>query len=176
MPRFDVEFDVEISALIDSRTGCPSTVFSGPNNSGKSLILKQIATALGHRACLLTCNRYSQIDVTNTQPAYSSDERRQHHDMVVNQLESGQCHDDQNPRQLDQLIRGLTDVQLDRLLALAGELLGSTIKMLRVDAARERLRHWYVDIDGQSSKYASSGTRLLFMLLGTLSTNTSRSR
>lgn len=168
LPRFNVEFDPEIEVLVASRNDCSSTIFSGPNNSGKSLILKQMLSTLGHRACLLTCNRYSPIDVINSQPAYGGDERKQHYDMFVNQLESGQYHDDQNPRQLEQLIRGLTDAQLDRLLALAGELLGSKIQMLRVDSARQRMSPWYVDIDGQSLKYASSGTRLLFMLLGHL--------
>ena len=168
LSRFNVEFDPEIEALVASRNDCPSTVFSGPNNSGKSLILKQMLSALDHRACLLTCNRYSPIDVINTQSSHGSDERKQHYDMIVNQLESGQYHDDQNPRQLEQLIRGLTDAQQDSLLALAGELLGSKIQMLRMDSTRERTSPWYVDIDGQSLKYASSGTRLLFMLLGHL--------
>ena len=168
LPRFNVEFEPEIEALLFSRMECPSTILSGPNNSGKSLILKQMLSVLDHRTCLLTCNRYSPIDVINTQPAHGSDERKQHHDMVLNQLESGQYHDDQNPRQLEQLIRSLTDVQLDRLLALAGELLGSKIQMLRTDSTRGRMSPWYVDIDGRSLKYSSSGTRLLFMLLGHL--------
>lgn len=168
LPRFDVEFDPEIETLIASREACPSTVFSGPNNSGKSLILKQMLKALDRHACLLTCNRYSAIDVINTQPSHGSDERKQYYDMTVNQLESGQYHEDQNPRQLEQLIRGLTDVQQDGLLALAGELLGSKIQMLRTDPTRARMSPWYVDIDGRSLKYASSGTRLLFMLLGHL--------
>ena len=168
LPRFNVEFDPEIETLIASRKDCPSTVFSGPNNSGKSLILKQMLSVLDHHACLLTCNRYSTIDVINTQPLQGSDERKQHHTMIVSQLESGQYHDDHNPRQLEQLIRGLTDDQQDRLLALAGELLGSKIQMLRRDSTRARMSPWYVDIDGQSLKFASSGTRLLFMLLGHL--------
>lgn len=168
LPRFYVEFDPEIEFLVASRNDCASTIFSGPNNSGKSLILKQMLSTLGHRACLLTCNRYSPIDVINSQPEYRGDERKQHYEMIVNQLEAGQYHDDQNPRQLEQLIRGLTDAQQDRLLALAGELLGSKIQMLRTDSARQRMSPWYVDIDGQSLKYASSGTRLLFMVLGHL--------
>ena len=168
LPRFDVDFQPEIEAILAARQTSPSTVFSGPNNSGKSLILKQLVKVLGHRACLLTCNRYSQIDVINTQQSHGSDERRQHHDQIVNQLESGHFHDDQNPRQLEQLIRGLTDDKQDRLFALAGELLGSKVQILRTDEARMRMSPWYVDIDGQSLKYASSGTRLLFMLLGHL--------
>ena len=166
--RFSVEFDPEIDALLASRKNCPSTVFSGPNNSGKSLILKQMLSTLDHHACLLTCNRYSSIDVISSQPSHGADERQQHYDMVVSQLESGQYHDDQNPRQLEQLIRGLTDVQLDHLLALVEELLGAKVQMLKTDSARERMSPWYIDIDGRSLKYASSGTRLLFMLLGHL--------
>jgi predicted ATP-dependent endonuclease of OLD family len=168
MPRFDVDFDPDIEAILASRQASLSTVFSGPNNSGKSLILKQMLATLGHRACLLTCNRYSQIDVINTQQSHGSDERRQHHEGIVSQLESGHFHDDQNPRQLEQLIRGLTDDKQDQLFALAGALLGANVELLRTDHARTRMSPWYVAIDGQSLKYASSGTRLLFMLLGHL--------
>lgn len=139
LPRFDVEFRPEIEALLAARRTTLSTVFSGPNNSGKSLILKQMVTTLGHRACLLTCNRYSQVDVINTQQSHGSDERRQHHDQIVNQLESGHFHDDQNPRQLEQLIRGLTDDQQDRLFTLAGELLGTKVQLLRTDQTRTRM-------------------------------------
>lgn len=168
LPRFTVEFRPDIDALIAGRQERASTIFSGPNNSGKSLILKQMLSTLGHRACLLTCNRYSPIEVINTQPSHGFDERRQHYDSVVNQLDSGHFHDDQNPRQLEQLIRGLTDGQQDRLFELAGQLLCAKVQMLRIDSTRVRMSPWYVDIDGQSLKYASSGTRLLFTLLGHL--------
>lgn len=168
LPRFTVEFQPDIDTLLADRRECASTIFSGPNNSGKSLILKQMHSTLGPKVCLLTCNRYSTIDVINTQNSHGFDERRQHYDMISNQLESGHFHDDQNPRQLEQLIRGLTDTQLDNLFELAGELLGAKIQLLRTDSTRTRMSPWYVDIDGQSLKYASSGTRLMFTLLGHL--------
>ena len=168
IPRFTVEFDPSIDTLIEARRNRLSTVFAGPNNSGKSLILKQILATLGYRTCILTCNRFSAIDVINTQSSHGFDERRQHYDSVVNQLEAGHFHDDQNPRQLEQLIRSLTDAQQDRLFELAGQLLGAKIQMLQTDSNRSRTSPWYVDIDGHSLKYSSSGTRLLFTLLGHL--------
>jgi hypothetical protein len=166
IPRFTVEFRPDVDALIASRSGKFVTVFSGPNNSGKSLLLKHLFASLGPKSCLLTCNRFSTIDVINSRTT-NPDERRQIYDSFIHQQEAGNYHDDLNPRQLEQLIAGLNNEKQDKLFEIAGQLLGSKISLQQTEKDN-RISPWYVDIDGQSLKYASSGTRLLFTLLGNL--------
>ena len=166
IPRFNVQFRPGIDVLISSRQGKAVTVLSGANNSGKSLVLKHLFASLGPKSSLLTCNRFSSIDVINSRTV-SPDERRQVYDSFTHQHEAGRHHEDLNARQLEQLIAGLNDDRQDRLFEITGQLLGSNVTLQKTDK-NNRISPWYVDIDGQSLKYASSGTRLLFTLLGTL--------
>lgn len=166
IPRFSVEFEPDVDEFIASRAEAASTILSGPNNSGKSLLLKQLFAQLGHKACLLTCNRFSQIDVINSR-ASDPHERKRLFESFAQYQESGRYHEDINARQLDQLISSLNDEKQDKLFEIAGQLLGAKVS-LRKTEKDNRMSPWYVDIDGQSLKYASSGTRLLFTLLGNL--------
>ncbi len=62
---------------------------------------------------------------------------------------------------------GLDDTKQDKLFEITGQLLGAKVTLQKTEP-NNRMSPWYVDLDGQSLKYASSGTRLLFTLLGTL--------
>lgn len=166
IPRFTVEFQPEIGALIAARNTAASTVLSGPNNSGKSLVLKHLFGQLGHRSCLLTCNRFSQIDVINTRVTDPA-ERKRLYENLKQQHEHGRYHEDIGPRQLDQLISVLNNTKRKALFKLAGELLDSKVSLQKTEKDN-LMSPWYVDIDSQSLKVASSGTRLLFTLLGNL--------
>lgn len=166
IPRFSVEFQPDIDAFIASRAQAATTILSGPNNSGKSLLLKHIFTQLGHKSCLLTCNRFSQIDVINTR-ASDPDERKRLFENLTQHQGQGLYHEDFNSRQLDQVISSLNDEKQDKLFEIAGQLLGAKVSLQKTEK-NNRMSPWYVDIDGQSLKYASSGTRLLFILLGNL--------
>lgn len=166
IPRFPIEFRPDIDAIIASRQNKIATILSGPNNSGKSLLLKHFFASLGPKSCLLTCNRFSTIDVINSRTA-DPNERAQAYDSFIHHQQAGNYHDDLNLRQLEQLIAGLNNEKQDKLFEIAGQLLGSKISLQQTEKDN-RISPWYVDIDGQSLKYASSGTRLLFTLLGNL--------
>lgn len=166
IPRFTVEFQPDIQAFAAARMHAASTILSGPNNSGKSLLLKQLFAHLGPKTCLLTCNRFSQIDVINSRIT-DPDERKRLYENFTQHHNAGRYHEDISFRQLDQLISGLDDTKQDKLFAITGQLLGVKVTLQRTEP-NNRMSPWYVDLDGQSLKYASSGTRLLFTLLGTL--------
>ena len=166
IPRFSIEFRPKVETLIASRQSTDVTIISGPNNSGKSLLLKQLFANLGPTSCLLTCNRFSSIDVINSRTT-NPDERRRAYDSIIQRQQSGNFHEDNSPRSLEQLIAGLNDEKQEKLFGIAGGLLGSAISLKQTEK-NNRFSPWYVDIDGQSLKYASSGTRLLFTLLGNL--------
>ncbi len=82
IPRFTIEFRPDIDELITSRQSKIATVLSGPNNSGKSLLLKHLFASLGPRSCLLTSNRFSTIDVINSRTV-DPQERRQVYDSFI---------------------------------------------------------------------------------------------
>jgi predicted ATPase len=166
IPRFTVEFQPDIDAFIASRAQASSTILSGPNNSGKSLLLKHLFFQLGHKSCLLTCNRFSQIDVINSRVT-NPNERKHLFESLTHLQESGNYHEDTNARQLDQIISALNDMKRNKLFEIAGQLLDAKVSLQKTEKDN-LMSPWYVDVDGRSLKYASSGTRLLFTLLGNL--------
>ena len=119
IPRFTIEFRPDIDALVTSRQNKIVTVLSGPNNSGKSLLLKHLFAHLGRKSCLLTCNRFSAIDVINSRTA-DPNERSQVYDSFMQQQQAGNYHEDLHTRQLEQLIASLNNAKQDRLFEIAG--------------------------------------------------------
>src|SRR5262249_41216364 len=66
LARSRVELTPDVDALLLGRAGEFVTVFCGPNNSGKTLLLRHICASSEERSYLLACNRYSHVDVLNT--------------------------------------------------------------------------------------------------------------
>lgn len=72
---------------------------------------------------------------------------------------------DESQVKLEQVIGGLPDTELDRLLELCSELIGEKFTIKHVEENR-RLSPYYVDMNGQNLRVASTGTRVLMTLLG----------
>ncbi len=106
------------------------------------------------------------LDTLNSRQRDPHEKRRSYENFVQSQYTSQQ-NSENNDRQLDQIIAGLSNRQRERLFELAGELLHCTFKLLPTDSDN-MLSPYYVDMDGQNVKFGSSGTRLLLTLLGTL--------
>lgn len=149
-----------------SRRDQPTTILSGANNTGKTQILKQLLPLIGHQAYFLACARFSHLDVLNSRQKDPLEKRRVFQNFVQNQ-HMAQQNSDNNDRSLDQVIAGLKDEPRDRLLTIAGDLLDSKFQLLHTEDDN-KLSPFYIDMDGQNLKYASAGTRLLFVLLGNM--------
>lgn len=164
--RLNVEFAPFVDDFHSGRRECPVTVLSGPNNGGKSLLLKQLLAEIGHQGRLIQCNRFSQIDVLNTRKT-DEQEQWQLFDSFMQRLLTSHQNSEDNDVKLEQIITGLRDGPRDRMFSLAEELLGNQISLKRVDP-ENTFSPFYVDMDGENIRYGSSGTRLLLTLLGAL--------
>lgn len=149
-----IEIAPAINKFIESRAGSPLTIFSGANNTGKSLILKNIAAAMGKDALLLGTNRFSMAGFLSggTQDQYYD------FDGHYRSLASISGVNNEVPLfiQLDETIKRLDDAERASLLHICGELLGSKISIKSTNPNNE-FSHKYIDIDGQNLSAGSTG-------------------
>ena len=164
--RLDVEFTPTVEALYAARAGKLTTIFSGPNNGGKTLLLKQLFLLVGQGGYLLACNRFSHVDVLNTRKTEEHEHRRYYDNFAMN-FHMSQQNTEDNELRLEQVITTLKDTQRDELFKIGKELLGNEFSLKRTDP-ENMFSPFYVDMDGENLRYASSGTRLLLTLLGVL--------
>ena len=64
--RLDLELEPDPETFRNSRETSRVTVLCGPNDGGKTLYLKQLFYLAGHGSYLLSCSRFSHVDVLNT--------------------------------------------------------------------------------------------------------------
>ncbi len=164
--RIPITFRPNAAEFLASRTSRFNTVLAGPNNSGKTLLLRELRAQLGHSAYFLQCNRFSHVDVLNTRQINELEHRRYYDSFLQNYYTANQ-NQENNELNLEQLLTSLKESQLDHLFDLVSKLLGQTFSLKRVNE-ESRFSPFYVDMDGQNLRLASSGTRLLFALLGLL--------
>jgi hypothetical protein len=164
--RLDVDFTPTVEAFHAAREGELTTVLSGPNNCGKTLLLKQLFLLVGHDGYLIACNRFSHIDILNTRQAEAYEYRRYYDNFSQNYYMSRQNSED-NELKLEQVITSLKDKQREKLFSACKDLLGNEFSLKRTDP-ENMFSPFYVDMDGENLRYGSSGTRLLLTLLGIL--------
>lgn len=164
--RLDVDFTPTVEALLSARAGKLTTVFSGPNNCGKTLLLKQLFLLVGQGGYLLACNRFSHVDILNTRKREEHEHRRYYDNFVQNYHTSVQ-NTENNELNLEQVITTLKDQQREKLFKACKDLLGNEFSLKRTDE-ENTFSPFYVDMDGENLRYGSSGTRLLLTLLGIL--------
>jgi hypothetical protein len=162
--RYPFIFRPTIDEFFDKRRTSPVTVLCGPNNCGKSLILKQLYLRADEHAFLLAVGRFSHVDTLNTRPPEPERYRSMHWNHMQQSFTRGQ-NQDESPVKLEQIVGGLTDAELDQLLELCSDLIGEKFTIKHVEENR-RLSPYYVDMNGQNLRVASTGTRVLMTVLG----------
>ena len=164
--RLNVEFAPMVEEFRVAREGKLTTVLSGPNNCGKTLLLKQLFFQFGQGSYLVACNRFSHVDVLNTRQVEEFEHRRLY-DNFSQQFYMSRQNSDDSELKLEQVLTSMKNAQRARLFALCKNLLGNEFSLQRTDRENE-FSPFYVDMDGENLRYGSSGTRLLLTLLGIL--------
>lgn len=161
----NIRFYPSVSDLIHHRADKSTTVFSGPNNSGKTYLLKQSQFFMGKSAYLLLPSRYQHLGNLSHHPLTDKQASELHARRVQELLIKSRNTDD-NVLNIQQILGSLSTSQQDRLLELVSELLDINISLQQIDPDA-RMSPWYLNFGGQDFALSSSGTRLLFMLLAT---------
>ena len=164
--RCAVEFCPPVEEFLSSRNDKLPTVLSGPNNCGKTLLLRQLFALVGHDGYLIACSRFSHVDVLNTRKREEHEHRR-YYDNFIHSFHTSHQNSEDNELKLEQVITGLKDAQRDKLFRVCKDLLGNEFSLKRTDP-ENTFSPFYVDMDGENLRYGSSGTRLLLTLLGIL--------
>lgn len=163
-PDSEIKFQPDIETFASSRASAPYTVLCGGNNSGKSLVLKQMKLHLGKVGYLVGPQRFYHITELATQ-RFSEDDYNSWENQFRSNAANKEYNFEQNYIDLGRILGGLKDKGREKLFALCGELIGNKFSLLKRDADNE-LSPRYVDMDGQNLAVGSTGTRLLMTLLG----------
>lgn len=160
----EIIFEPTIEALLAEREQAGYTAFSGGNNSGKSLVLKEIKLRLGMNAYLVGPQRFYHIAELATQRFNEQDYANWDAQFRSNAANK-EYNFEQNFIDLGRILGGLKDVERNQLFELCSALIGNTFTLKKRDEENE-LSPRYVDMDGQNLATGSTGTRLLMTLLG----------
>lgn len=159
----DLEFVPKLAEFIEQRNDCSVTILSGRNNTGKSLILKLLRKEYGPAANYLSCNRFYHFDHLN--PASGQGELTgRRYEQFLTQLYQRQQNAESNDLPLQQVIAEMTNDQRDMLFQICSDLLDEEF-VLRQAREDNQMLPWYVEVGGQNLAVASTGSRLLLMIV-----------
>ncbi|NEM97140.1 ATP-dependent nuclease [Pontibacter burrus] len=160
----EINFNPDLSEIVQNTRRPNLYVFSGSNNSGKSLLLKFLKLQLGPTCYYLSPVRFYHVYHLSSVP--KDPNRLTNYDQQFHQtyLNQEQNHE-QNFIDLNTTITTLSNNKRKLLLELCSELIGNTFTIKKVDPNND-FSQSYVDMDGYNLNVSSTGTRLLMTLLG----------
>jgi predicted ATPase len=162
--RSQLSFDPALDQFSEERKARPLTVFSGANNSGKSLVLKYLKQKLGRGSYMIGTNRFYHVYHFTT-GVRDPDQAENFEQQFQGNFNQEQYNYEQNVYDLNSIIVGLGDIKRNKLFDLCSKLIGNHFSMKKVDEDND-LSNRYIDMDGQNLSVASTGTRLLMTILG----------
>lgn len=164
---YRLSFTPSIRLFIKSRSKCKTTVLSGLNNSGKSILLKLIRKEFGYKSLLLTCNRFTNIDQLGIARL---DQNRYHnlYQSFINNLYNSNSNFETLDYPLQDVISAMNDEHRDAFLATCSQMLKEDYS-LRKENPHNTLSSHYIEVSGRNLSLSSTGTRLLIMLIAACS-------
>lgn len=159
-----LNFDPDLPQFLASRQTSYYTTISGGNNSGKSVLLKNMKIHLGRRAYMVGPQRFYHVFELATQ-RWNNQDYDQWDSSFRQNFDQEEANTEHNFIDLGRIIGGLTDKKRQKLFDLCGSLIGSKFELKRRDEDND-LSPRYIDMDGQNLAVGSTGTRLLMTLLG----------
>lgn len=135
------------------------SVLVGPNNCGKSFLLKTLTQRIGPNASYIGPARYNNFNVLNhynPRKNKKSEQWRQ----FIRRWQQEQQNFDNSPLNLQQAIAELSDDRRDLLSEIVEQLLGTQLEILYT-VPDNTMSQKYVSCHGHNISYTSSGFRLI---------------
>ena len=153
-PRYNEILQHDISCLI------------GPNNSGKSFILKKMTEQLAGAGTYLGPARYSNF---NTLAPYApkSGRKQRKFQNFVNTFRNNAENIDNSPFNIQQAIAELSDASRASLFEIVEKVMGAKLSLALASPENEMSQR-YISADGHNFSFVSSGTRLIVSILTSL--------
>jgi AAA domain, putative AbiEii toxin, Type IV TA system len=164
IPLSAITFDPPLDRFVSDRAASLITVLAGPNNSGKSLVLKWTKRTIGSSAYMVGSNRFYHIYLLSTM-LRDPREIDNWETNFLNQFGDPQFNYEQNFIDLGRIITGLSDAQRKRLFDLCEDILETPFRLRKAEEDND-LSMRYVEVGDQNISVASTGARLLITLLG----------
>lgn len=161
--RPSTEFSNDSNMSIERIKYSEYSVLVGPNNCGKSFILKTLAHQIGQSASYIGPARYYNFNLlSNYMP--SANKRAQRFSQFVNTWQNNQQNIDNSPLNLQQAIAELSNSDRDKLIKIIKILLGSDMQILHT-VPDNSMSQQYISVSGHNISFTSSGFRLIATLI-----------
>lgn len=158
--------NINLPEFVEERKKNGITIFSGTNNSGKSYVMKNISANIGQDAYMLAVQRFYNAPQLTTSPT-DTNKKTNIYNNLVSSLNDASQNNETNFIDLQRAITDLPDDRLDELFKICSDLIGQPFALHKVKE-NFRFSPSYITVGGINMAFASSGTRLLVTLIGTL--------
>lgn len=138
----------------------------GPNNSGKSYLLKQLTLQMEGNGVYLGPSRYNNF---NSLAPYSPRPKRKSEDWLrfSNTLRTAKQNIDSSPFNIQQAVAELDNERRERLFEICGSVLGADLS-LELASPNNEMSQRYISCNGHNFSFASSGVRLSVSIVTSL--------
>lgn len=142
------------------------TCLIGPNNSGKSYVLKNLVLEIGEKATYLGPQRYNNFNALSPYSPQPNRRSKWHQSFRQNFTNTAQNLDN-SPFNVQQAIAELDDIRRKQLFDIVEMVLGAKLS-LELAYPQNEMSQRYISCDGHNFSFSSSGTRLVVSIVTSL--------